>query len=665
MRLINVETLELESFIGEKGRPTPPYAILSHVWTTEEVSFQQMTGIQPLPEESLGYRKIVDFCARAKNEGFEYAWIDTCCIDKTSSAELSEAINSMFQWYRKSEACYVYLSDVASAENPVSQGSSFRRSRWFTRGWTLQELLAPHEVIFLADDWCEIGTKASLSITISHITHIDVVTLTKHTWSHVSIAMIMSWASMRQTTRVEDQAYSLLGLFDVNMPLIYGEGRKAFYRLQVEIMKFTNDDSLFAWSTEPLDDHGYSISGGTSARGFRFLGLLAPSVTCFRDSHDIMAPKDLSITHAAYDMVKQNISLSAVLVRLCSLPVDHTQLKVGLDQVDVVGTLRFSKNVEPVKAVDHGLVITPARQDAKGMKVMCLLAILRCWNKDGYIAIPIKSLATGGFQRVENGRRCRWFRVRLMPLRLCLKDEDEKAEGESNYRLRQFDSDNRVKGPPADPPETVLIRAYVPMEVASGDTHTRSIKGNSPSIWFRSLPIDRYNYYIHSDYPAGCVLPLSKTRPHYETVERMNKTINDVSVIFIAFRQNQPDTNLPPFLIRVDKRKAKSHNEEIRVGCLIGLSVESWSETIAASDTDFVYIDVKKSSTTFPLKEDLCLVFRARQGTLQRSEYYLNVSIEKCLPWVINMDDDVGIKEQEMSEDSVTYLTRQFTDVSL
>ncbi|KAG5659873.1 hypothetical protein KAF25_002432 [Fusarium avenaceum] len=665
MRLINVETLELGSFIGEKGQPTPPYAILSHVWTTEEVSFQQMTGIQPLPEESLGYRKIVDFCARAKNEGFEYAWIDTCCIDKTSSAELSEAINSMFQWYRKSEACYVYLSDVTSAENPVSSGSSFRRSRWFTRGWTLQELLAPHEVIFLADDWCEIGTKTSLSTVISQITNIDVVTLTKHTWSHVSIAMIMSWASMRQTTRLEDQAYSLLGLFDVNMPLIYGEGQKAFYRLQVEIMKFTNDDSLFAWSTEPLDDHGYSTSEGTSARGFRFLGLLAPSVACFRDSHDIVAPKEVSISHAPYDMVKQNISLSAVLVRLCSLPTDHTQLRVGLDQVDVVGTLRFSKNVEPVKAVDHGLVITPARHDAKGMKVMCLLAILRCWNKDGYIAIPIKSLATGAFQRVENGRRCRWFRVRLMPLRLCLKDEDEIAEGESNYRLRQFDSDNKVKGPPADPPETVLIRAYVPMEVASTDTPPRPIKGSSPSIWFRSLPIDKYNYYIHSDYPAGCVLPLSETRSHAEAVARINKTIRDVSVLFVAFRRTQPDTNLPPFLIRVDKMKVKSHSEETRVGCLMGHSIESWTDTIAIPDTDFIYVNTKKSSTTFPLGGDLCLVFRARQGTLQHSECYLNVSIEKCLSWALNMEDDGGTKGQEMSEDSVTYLTRQFTDVSL
>ncbi|GKU07100.1 unnamed protein product [Fusarium langsethiae] len=396
MRLINVETLELESFVGDLGREVPAYAILSHVWTSEEVSYQQMTGSLPFLENSKGYRKIVKFCAKTRNEGFEYAWVDTCCIDKTSSAELSEAINSMFLWYRKSDACYVYLQDVPSTESPVSQGSQFRHSRWFTRGWTLQELLAPHEVIFLASDWQEIGTKATLSSTISEITKIDIKTLVGHTWTHVSIAMIMSWASMRQTTRLEDQAYSLLGLFDVNMPLIYGEGHKAFYRLQVEIMKLSNDDSLFAWSTEPLQDKGYSTSEGTSARGFRFLGLLAPSVSCFRDSHDIVTPKDFPDSHSPYDMAKQNISLSAVLVRLCPLPADPKNLSCGLDEVDVVGTVRFSKNVHPVKAVDHGLVITPARQNSKGLKVMCLLAILRCWNKDGYIAIPIKKLSSGG-----------------------------------------------------------------------------------------------------------------------------------------------------------------------------------------------------------------------------------------------------------------------------
>ncbi|KAJ4264479.1 hypothetical protein NW762_005679 [Fusarium torreyae] len=662
MRLINVETLELESFVGELGRPIPTYAILSHVWTTEEVSFQEMTGLQPLPEELKGYRKIVDFCAKAQVEGFEWAWIDTCCIDKTSSAELSEAINSMFQWYRNAAACYVYLDDVTCTENPVSPGSRFRQSRWFTRGWTLQELLAPHEVIFLADDWREIGTKSNLSTAISEVTKIDVITLLKHTWKHVSIAMIMSWASMRKTTRLEDQAYSLLGLFDVNMPLIYGEGHKAFYRLQVEIMKFTNDDSLFAWSTEPLDNHGYSTSEGSSTRGFRFLGLLAPSVACFRDSHDIVAPRDLPEGHAQYDMVKQNISLSAILVRLCSLPADPKQLRVAIDKVDVVGTLRYSKNVTPVKAVDYGLVITPARQDAKGMKVMCLLAILRCWNKDGYIAIPIKSLASGGFQRVENGYRCRWFRVRLMPLRLCLKSEDERAHDESEYRLKQFDAGNKEKGPPAGPPETVLIRAYVPLETASENMSNPKGNPRSPTIQFRSLPINHQDYRIWDDYPSNFMLPLSESRTHAEAVERINKMIDVVPMLFIIFRPKHSNPDLPPVLIRVKWKKEKPRFPESSIECLVGPEVDSWSDSREAADANFIDVNIKGPSTAIPLNEDLCLLFRVRQGTSNR---YLNVSIETRLPWTGEMKDDMARTGSNMWPDSDTVLTRRFTDNSI
>ncbi|KAF4450373.1 hypothetical protein F53441_6497 [Fusarium austroafricanum] len=630
MRLINVETLELEYFVGEYGRSIPTYTILSHVWTAEEVSFQQMTGLSPLPEESKGYRKIVDFCAKAKAEGFEYAWVDTCCIDKTSSAELSEAINSMFQWYRKSAACYVYLDDVSCAENPRLPDSKFRHSRWFTRGWTLQELLAPHEVIFLSDDWREIGTKGTLSATISDITKIDTSTLVKHTWSHVSVAGIMSWASMRRTTRLEDQAYSLLGLFDVNMPLIYGEGPKAFYRLQVEILKTTNDDSLFAWSTEPLDNHGYSTSEGASTRGFRFLGLLAPSPACFRDSHDIRAPRDISGRNAPYDMVKQDVSLSAVLVRLCSLPNDPKQLG-DMDRVDVVGTLRFSKNVKPVKAVDHGLIITPARQDAKGLNIMCLVAVLRCWNKDGYIGIPIKSLASGGYQRVENGNRCRWFRVRLMPLRLSLKDEDERADDESEYRLRQFDSESRDKGPPADPPETVLIRAYVPLDLPSENTIS-SLGGRhqSPTLQFRSLPINDHYYRIEIDHPQSCIPPLAELGAHAKVIEKINYMIDTQPTFHAIFHQKHSDMDLPSFVLRTQKSQ---NSHEIKIGYLLGAEVESWENAPDTSDVHFIDIDVQSPSTMINLADNLCLIFRIRHGTPHDKNRYVNVSIEECLPW--------------------------------
>ncbi|SCV52280.1 related to beta transducin-like protein [Fusarium fujikuroi] len=656
MRLINVETLELESFTGEHGASIPTYAVLSHVWTSEEVSLQQMSGLSPLPEESKGYRKIVDFCAKAKAEGFEYGWIDTCCIDKTSSAELSEAINSMFQWYRKSAACYVFLNDVSSAENPRLSGSRFRKSRWFTRGWTLQELLAPHEVIFLADDWREIGTKASLSATVSDITKIDVATLVKQTWSHVSIAGIMSWTSMRQTTRLEDQAYSLMGLFDVNMPLIYGEGPKAFYRLQVEIMKATNDDSLFAWSTEPLEDCGYSPNEGASTRGFRFLGLLAPSPACFRDSHDIRAPRDISRSHVPqYDLIKQDISLSAVVVRLCSLPADPKQLG-DIDRVDVVGTLRFSNNV---RAVDHGLVITPARRDAKGIKIMCLVAVLRCWNKDGYIGIPIKRLASGPYQRVENGHRCRWFKVRLMPLRLTLKSEEERAPDESEYTLRQFDSESREKGPPADPPETILVRAYVPLDLPSNGTYAsaQTSRHRAP-LQFRSLPINNGYYKLHADTADNSVtlMPGLRSRPHI--IESINGRINTLPETSIVFCPIAEDSGLPTFTIHT-RMIERPHG--IQLGCMIG----SDQDRDEMMDAEFTDIDMKTISTTIPLTANLSLVFRVRRGLPQDTTCYLNVSIEEQLPWAEDVEHwpaTLGDKSLSSSEMS---LNRTFTDNSI
>ncbi|RBR17595.1 hypothetical protein FVER53590_25089 [Fusarium verticillioides] len=656
MRLINVETLELESFTGEYGGSIPTYAILSHVWTSEEVSLQQMSGLSPLPEESKGYRKIVDFCAKAKTEGFEYGWIDTCCIDKTSSAELSEAINSMFQWYRKSAACYVYLNDVGSAENPRSSDSRFRKSRWFTRGWTLQELLAPHEVIFLAEDWREIGTKASLSATISDITKIDVATLAKQSWPHVSVAGIMSWASMRQTTRLEDQAYSLMGLFDVNMPLIYGEGPKAFYRLQVEIMKATNDDSLFAWSTEPLEDCGYSPNEGASTRGFRFLGLLAPSPACFRDSHNIKAPRDISRSRVPqYDLIKQDINLSAVVVRLCSLPADPKQLG-DIDRVDVVGTLRFSNNV---RAVDHGLVITPARRDAKGIKIMCLVAVLRCWNKDGYIGIPIKRLASGAYQRVENGTRCRWFKVRLMPLRLTLKSEEEKAPDEMDYTLRQFDSESREKGPPADPPENILVRAYVPLELPSNGVYASAQASHHRApLQFRSLPISNGYYKLQAYTADNSIPPARELRLHPHVIESINERINTLPETRIVFCPIATDSGLPNFTIHI-RMIERPHG--IQVGCMIG-SDHAQDET---PDAEFTVIDLKGISTTISLSANLSLVFRVRRGVPQDTTCYLNVSVEEQLPWTEDVEDwpaTLGDKSLSSSEMS---LNRTFTDNSI
>lgn len=173
-----------------------------------------------------------------------------CCIDKTSSAELSEAINSMFSWYQNAAVCYAYLSDVPKSTDVSAAESSFSKSRWFTRGWTLQELIAPCNLVFFSMDWHTLGTKIELSSRISSITGIERKFLSGKSLELASAAKIMSWAALRKTSRVEDIAYCLLGLFDINMPLIYGEGKKAFRRLQEEIMTSRSEDhSLFAWGT--------------------------------------------------------------------------------------------------------------------------------------------------------------------------------------------------------------------------------------------------------------------------------------------------------------------------------------------------------------------------------------------------------------------------------
>ncbi|TBU43670.1 hypothetical protein BD309DRAFT_89836 [Dichomitus squalens] len=187
-------------------------------------------------------------CMVARAEGHRYIWIDSCCIDKTSSSELSEAINSMYGWYEEAEVCYAYLADVPPRATPHSKESPFGRSRWFTRGWTLQELIAPDNVHFLSADWSFLGSKRNLAGVLEGITGVSQEALLhKRELGEFSVAQRFSWASKRQTKRVEDQAYALMRLFAINMPTLYGEGQRAVQRLQEEIMRRTPDQSLFAW----------------------------------------------------------------------------------------------------------------------------------------------------------------------------------------------------------------------------------------------------------------------------------------------------------------------------------------------------------------------------------------------------------------------------------
>jgi len=222
----------------------PPYAILSHTWGNDELSFDKVNA--PGAKGKAGYMKIKRCCELANAEGLDYAWIDTCCIDKTSSTELSEAINSMYRWYEEAEVCYIYLADVPSKK-------SFQTSRWFSRGWTLQELVSPPVLMFYDESWTEIRYD-DMQRRIADCTGIPLsVLLRERDLGEFSIAQRMSWAAKRETTRIEDRAYSLMGLFGVNMPLIYGERENAFIRLQEEIMRISDDHSLFAWESRDND----------------------------------------------------------------------------------------------------------------------------------------------------------------------------------------------------------------------------------------------------------------------------------------------------------------------------------------------------------------------------------------------------------------------------
>ncbi|KAF5348653.1 hypothetical protein D9758_006783 [Tetrapyrgos nigripes] len=293
MRLLNTKTLQLEEFVTD----IPPYAILSHTWEKEEVTFHDLQNLETARTKS-GYAKLWNACARALRYRFNWIWIDSCCINKESSAELSEAINSMYQYYEDAAICYVYLCDVSSKYPPRNPKSDFRESRWFSRGWTLQELLAPLHVVFLDKAWKRIGTRWSLRDVVSAVTTIPVGVFEGRAIDEYSVAQRMSWAAFRETTRPEDEAYCLMGMFGVSLPPIYGEGStKAFIRLQQEIIKISDDRSIFAWVAE------------TSQKDEQ-RGLLAKSPYEFRMSGEVMASKpDVIGARSSYSFANNGLRI--------------------------------------------------------------------------------------------------------------------------------------------------------------------------------------------------------------------------------------------------------------------------------------------------------------------------------------------------------------------
>jgi hypothetical protein len=248
------------------------YAILSHRWLDYEPDFSNIsTGVIP---PGPGLNKLKQFCHHAPTYKCEWAWSDTCCIDKSSSAEINESIRAMFRWYRQAEICLVYLGDTL---NP----GDVAKDQWFNRGWTLQELLAPKQIRFFNKNWALLGTRpggnadgsetnkfsADFRRELSTITKIPVDDLESFTPKTRRAREVLFWASNRTTTREEDEAYSLLGILNVSIPIAYGEGARAFYRLQVEIANTCNEGNLFHWVGTP-SEYNSAFAGGLSCFSF-------------------------------------------------------------------------------------------------------------------------------------------------------------------------------------------------------------------------------------------------------------------------------------------------------------------------------------------------------------------------------------------------------------
>ena len=290
MRLLDTTTIKLHEFQGAR---IPDYAILSHTWDKDEVSYEVIS--KPEARELAGYKKIKGCCDLAARQGWEYVWIDTCCIDKRSSAELSEAINSMWRWYEKAQICFAYLQDFEFDPDEslcaTKNMARFQTCRWFTRGWTLQELLAPRRVTFYDSSWRFIGDREVWKVVMESITGISQLHLQQP--KKATIAAKMSWMSRRQTTRPEDIAYSLLGLFEVYMPLLYGEGHNAFIRLQHEIVKSSNDETIFAWKDVRLIESG----------------MFALSPAAFADSSDVIMYEHHGIRESPYSVTNYGLAI--------------------------------------------------------------------------------------------------------------------------------------------------------------------------------------------------------------------------------------------------------------------------------------------------------------------------------------------------------------------
>ncbi|KAI1660528.1 HET-domain-containing protein [Daldinia decipiens] len=333
MRLLEARTAKytgILKLVEKRANELFRYAILSHTWEDDEITFNDIENDKASYTSAntaaahASLSKILGACSQAAADGYEYIRIDSCCIDKRSSSELSEAINSMFAWYRDADVCYAFLLKAPNELVTAESKAEFATNKWFTRGWTLQELLAPKDMIFFSGDWVPIGEKKFLCLQLAETTRVDYkILLGDEPLESASIARRMSWAAQRVTTRPEDKAYCLMGIFSVSMPMLYGEGaEKAFIRLQEEIMKQSDDESLFAWvnPNSPPD---------------AMEGLLAADPSYFLNSDNIIPYQDWE-PREPYTLTNRGLKISLHLTALdddkniaaldCPVPPDYTDL---------------------------------------------------------------------------------------------------------------------------------------------------------------------------------------------------------------------------------------------------------------------------------------------------------------------------------------------------
>ncbi|KAI0914589.1 HET-domain-containing protein [Ustulina deusta] len=351
MHLLDTTTYELRSDLQPIFRQEG-YAVLSHRWVGQEITFDQLkdetAGLRSgkAPARTPQVDKIRGAAQTARDLGIRWIWIDSCCIDRANAVEQTESINSMFKWYRDAKVCITYLSDVQKDEPRVDAPGPERLdsverdgpSIWFSRGWTLQELLAPQDMRFYDKDWNFIGTRMTLARLLERTTGIDSHYLTgeKH-FGTACIAAKMSWMAGRTTTRVEDIAYSMLGIFNINMTTQYGEGMRAFMRLQQTLLSTSKDESLFAWRMPERDAWAKFTCGAAQDIAWEAdeWGLLAPSPDWFKDSVHVITehPPEIGRPLKAFEMTQGGI--------VAPIPVVGTRawesLLLGLGVLVLVG----------------------------------------------------------------------------------------------------------------------------------------------------------------------------------------------------------------------------------------------------------------------------------------------------------------------------------------